>query len=78
MAEKKETLEKAVPGNGEKGETAVINEKPETRFTKEQLLSSGRFRERRDIADALLKTGELYTVKTVEQMIEKYMKGKVE
>lgn len=49
----------------------------ENRFSKEQLIASDRFRERRDILEALLINGELYTVKTVEEKIESYMKGKV-
>lgn len=49
----------------------------ENRFSKGQLIASDRFRERRDILEALLIDGELYTVKTVEEKIEKYMKGKV-
>lgn len=49
----------------------------ENKFSKEQLLMSERFRNRRDIADALLDDGVLYTVKDVEQKIENYMKGKV-
>ena len=47
------------------------------RFTKGQLIRSVRFRERRDLLDALLKDGELYTVKIVEEKIESYMKGGV-
>lgn len=50
---------------------------PENRFSKGQLLSAGRFQERRDIVQALLKEGELYTVRDVEEKIEDYMKGKV-
>ncbi len=46
-------------------------------FTKEQILTSARFRERRDIVDALLVTGERYTMAEVEERIEKYRKGKV-
>ncbi|GFI23545.1 hypothetical protein IMSAGC011_02334 [Lachnospiraceae bacterium] len=49
----------------------------ENRFSKEQLLMSERFRDRRDIADALLDDGVLYTVRDVEQKVENYMKGKV-
>lgn len=48
----------------------------ENKFAKEQLLESKRFRDRRDLVDALLDDG-LYTVKSVEEKIEKYMKGKV-
>lgn len=51
--------------------------KKENRFTKEQLLSSKRFRDRKDILDALLEDGKKYTVSDAELLIEKYMKGKV-
>ena len=46
-------------------------------FTKEQLLSSGRFLDRRDIAEALLDDEKVYTMEAVEGKIEDYMKGKV-
>ena len=46
-------------------------------FSSEQLLSSERFRNRRDILSALLKPGEQYTVSAVEQLIENYRKGQV-
>lgn len=49
----------------------------ENRFSKEQLLLSERFRGQRDIVAALLDDGTLYTVKSVEEKIDKYMKGKV-
>lgn len=67
MAGKKKVLE-ATPENAGKVENI---------FSKEQLLASERFRERRDMVDALLETGELYTVKAVEEKMESYMKGKV-
>ncbi len=51
--------------------------KVENKFSKEQLVASGRFYERRDILEALLSDGELYTVKAVEEKIKNYMKGKV-
>ena len=49
----------------------------ENRFSKSQLLVSEHFRDRRDLVDALLDDGGSYTVKSVEEKIEKYMKGKV-
>lgn len=52
-------------------------EKVESKFSKNQLLAAKRFSGKRDILEALLSDDETYTVKTVEQMIEKYMKGKV-
>ena len=67
MTEKKKTVEAVTESPG----------KVENKFSKEQLAASGRFRDRRDIVEALLKTGELYTVKAVEEKIEKFMKGQV-
>lgn len=57
----------------------VVNkpEKTEILFSKEQLLSAEKFRGRRDIVNALLLPDREYTITTVEQMIEKYMKGTV-
>lgn len=52
-------------------------EKIEKLFSKEQLLAAERFQERKDIVNALLSPDKQYTVSTVEQMIEKYMKGQV-
>lgn len=66
MAVKKET------------KTAASNpSKIENLFSKEQLLAAKRFQERKDIVNALLSPDKQYTVEAVEQMIEKYMKGKV-
>ena len=55
----------------------AVTGKVENKFSKEQLIASTRFWERRDILEALLETGKLYTVKAVEEKIESYMKGKV-
>lgn len=49
----------------------------EIKFSKNQLLAAKRFSGKRDILEALLSDDETYTVKTVEQMIEDFMKGKV-
>lgn len=49
----------------------------EVKFSKNQLLAAKRFSGKRDILEALLSDDETYTVKTVEQMIEDFMKGKV-
>ena len=63
-------------GNAEIKRTAGTRQ-IENKFTKEQLLGSKRFHERRDIVAALLTEGEQYTIKAVEQKIEDYMKGRV-
>lgn len=61
-----------------KGKPAATEpEKIEKLFSKEQLLAAERFQERKDIVNTLLSPDKQYTVETVEQMIEKYMKGQV-
>lgn len=65
MEEKKKTLEGAKPT------------KKENRFLKEQLTGSERFRDRKDVLNALLEEDREYTISEAEQLIEKYMKGKV-
>ena len=51
--------------------------KVESSFSKEQLLVAERFQGRKDIVNTLLSPNKQYTVETVEQMIENYMKGQV-
>lgn len=51
--------------------------KSEPVFSKEQLLASNRFQDRRDILEALLDEQKPYTMKAVEETITNYMKGKV-
>lgn len=49
----------------------------ENLFSKEQLLKSEKFFGKKDILNALLADGELYSVLAAEKKIEKFMKGKV-
>ncbi len=49
----------------------------QSKFTKEQLLYSDRFRDRIDLVSAILSDSEEYTIEFVEEQIEKYMKGQV-
>lgn len=46
-------------------------------FSKEQILVSERYCNKRDLVDALLDDKKKYTLETVDNMIEKYMKGQV-
>ena len=55
----------------------VVETTTEPAFTKEVLVNSKRFYNKKDIVSALLKDGVEYTISEVEGMIEKYMKGKV-
>ena len=52
-------------------------EQTEQKFSKEQILASARYANRRDLMDALLDEKESYTLETVDNMIENYMKGRV-
>ena len=47
------------------------------KFTKEQLLESDRFRDRKDLVSAILSDDGDYAIEFVEEQIEKYMKGQV-
>ena len=46
-------------------------------FEKQQLLESRRFRDKRDLLEAILSDGKEYTMEEVEQRIDDYRKGKV-
>ena len=52
-------------------------EQNEQKFSKEQILASSRYANRRDLVDALLDKDKSYTFETVDNMIEKYKKGQV-
>lgn len=52
-------------------------EKREPLFSKEQMVSSEHFKDRKDIVNALLSPNMLYSVEDVEQLIAHYMKGEV-
>ena len=46
-------------------------------YTKEQILGSKKYNNRRDILGVLLTDGVEYTFEDVDSLIEKFMKGKV-
>lgn len=46
-------------------------------FSKEQILASARYRNRRDLVAALLDDRKEYTIEEVEEVINGFMKGKV-
>ena len=52
-------------------------EQSEPKFSKEQILASARFANKRDWVTALLDKDKSYTLETVDNLIEKYMKGLV-
>ena len=63
--------------NGDKA--ADAREKPDKRklYTKGQILSSARYRARRDVLGALLEDGRGYTLEETDSIINKFMERKV-
>ena len=57
--------------------TAAKFEQTKPMFSKEQILASARFANKRDLVDALLDEDKSYTIETVDNLVGKYMKGKV-
>jgi hypothetical protein len=58
-----------------------IDKKEETTqvsaFSKEQIISSKRYKDNRDIVKVLLNDNEMYSFEEVDSLINKFMKGKV-
>lgn len=46
-------------------------------FTKEQILWSKKYANRRDVLGAILEDGKQYTLTEVDTLLDKFMKGKV-
>jgi len=72
-AKKKTTVPKTVTDEPIVEQTV---EKTEHKFSKTQIVMSARFANRRDLVDSLLEDKD-YTIKEVDTLIDKYMKGKV-
>lgn len=53
----------------------VIKEVVKPKFTKQQLLQSQKYVNRRDALNALLKDDESYTQEQVDEILEKFYKG---
>lgn len=50
-------------------------QKVQKTFSKEQILASAKYRNRRDLVDALLDENKSYTIEEVDNAISKFMKG---
>lgn len=46
-------------------------------FSREQILESKLFQDRRDLLGAILEDGKIYTIAQVESQIEQFLKGTV-
>ena len=55
--------------------TEVIEEVAPFQFTKNQLLKSNKYVDRRDALNALLKEDETYTFSQVDKILENFYKG---
>lgn len=51
--------------------------KKELNFTKEQILSSAKYSNRRDALNVVLSSDKTYTHEQVDSLLNKFMKGKV-
>lgn len=54
-----------------------IETKQDVLFTKEQILASKKYSNRRDVLGAILTDNKGYTLEQVDSLLEKFMKGKV-
>lgn len=71
MTEKKNMIETELK---DKKETTVSKI---PRFTKEQIFSSARYADKRDLISALLDENIMYTLESVDKLIDGFMKGRV-
>lgn len=62
--------------NKPNAETVTVKQ-TEPKFSKSQLVKCDKYKNRRDLVDALLDDNKKYTMKQVDTMIENFMKGKV-
>ena len=56
---------------------AAVKETNTKRYTKEQLIASRRYADKRDLLEALLDDDKKYSLSDADSKIEKYMKGEV-
>ena len=49
----------------------------EQKFSKQQIAASKKYENRKDLINALLTDDEMYTLKDVDEQIDRYLKGKV-
>lgn len=49
----------------------------ENKFSKEQMLKSEKYKDERDLINALLKEDNKYSLSDVDKLIDDFMKGKV-
>lgn len=55
----------------------AAEKKVESLYSKEQILAAKQFKNRKDLLNALLSDDEQYTITTVEQLMNDFLKGQV-
>ncbi|MFN1841794.1 hypothetical protein ACK2FW_01215 [Clostridioides difficile] len=53
----------------------TLSKEDNYKFTKEQIVNSKKYVNRKDLLNAILKENELYSFLEVEEIIDKFMKG---
>ncbi|HGM1202843.1 TPA: hypothetical protein ACKOJU_003596 [Clostridioides difficile] len=53
----------------------TLSKEDDYKFTKEQIVNSKKYVNRKDLLNAILKENELYSFSEVEGIINKFMKG---
>ncbi|WP_334295802.1 hypothetical protein [Clostridioides difficile] len=53
----------------------TLNKEDNYKFTKEQIVNSKKYVNRKDLLNAILKENDLYSFSEVEDRINKFMKG---
>lgn len=61
----------------EKVEEKTTTKVVKNTFTKESIINSNKYSNRKDLLNGLLKDDKEYTFEQVDEMIDKFMKGKV-
>lgn len=67
-----------MPEKKTKSAAKAVKSRKTAAFTKQELLEQARYANRKDLLSALLEDGKTYTHEEADNMIEKFMKGKVE
>lgn len=57
--------------------TAKAAETTAAKFTKEQLITAKKFKDRKDALGAVLEDNKTYTVSEAEKLLDNFMKGQV-
>lgn len=57
--------------------TEAAESKVESLFSKQQILAAKQFKNRKDLLNAILSDDKQYTITTVEQLMNDFLKGQV-